>query len=113
MRSRDADKDEGGADARVPSSSLSGEPRLSPIARDILSYLVDNPEAADSLEGLVEWWLLERRIRWQTVQIRKALDELVSQRLVRESTGPDQRSRFRVNRDQLKVIKELLENRPR
>lgn len=112
MRSRDADRDEEGGGAHDQSSSGTREPGLSPIAWEILSYMLDNPKAADSLEGVVEWWLLERRIRRRTIEIRKALDELVSRRLVHESISPDDRSRFRINRDQLGVIKELLKNRP-
>ena len=32
------------------------------ICSFILAYLSDNPDAGDTFEGIVEWWLLNQRI---------------------------------------------------
>ena len=41
----------------------------------ILAYLVEHPKAQDTVEGIVEWWLLERAIKYQKTQIVKAIAE--------------------------------------
>ena len=40
----------------------------SKIGNEILAYLVDHPKTQDTLEGIVEWWLLERAIKYQEAQ---------------------------------------------
>jgi hypothetical protein len=78
------------------------------ITRDILSYLAKHPKAQDTLEGIVEWWLLEQKIkRWQA-QVQKALDELVEQGLVIRSRSEDRRERYRANNRKLAEIRRLL-----
>lgn len=69
----------------------------SEIARDVLGYLVDNPEAQDTLEGIVEWWLLERKIESVTTKVREALTELAASGLILERKGPDSRVRYLIN----------------
>jgi len=52
------------------------------VAREILTYLREHPSAEDTLEGVVEWWLLETHIRRTTVEVKAALEELVASSLV-------------------------------
>lgn len=47
------------------------------IAHEILAYLVEHPEAQDTLEGIVQWWLLERKIKYQEILVKEALTKLV------------------------------------
>ena len=54
----------------------------SDLATEILSYMARNPKASDTLEGIVEWWLLEHRIRSRTALVQAALGELVERRLM-------------------------------
>jgi hypothetical protein len=57
-----------------------GEPirRRAPIVYEILAYLVDHPEAQDTVEGIVAWWVLEQRLKRQTSRVKEALAELVA-----------------------------------
>ena len=48
------------------------------IAHEILAYLADHPDAEDTLDGIVQWWLLERKIKYQKNKVINALDELIS-----------------------------------
>ena len=80
----------------------------SKIGNEILAYLVDNPKAQDTLEGIVEWWLLERAIKFQEVQVKKALAELVAKGLVIEQKGNNSNIYYRVNQGRLEEIKKLV-----
>lgn len=77
------------------------------VAREVLTYLVEHPEAQDTLEGVMEWWLLEREIKRQTALVREALSELVEQGLVIEQSGGG-RTRYQVNSARLREIGELI-----
>lgn len=81
----------------------------SQIARDLLGYLTDNPAAQDTVEGIVEWWLLERKIESRTVTVQEALAELVDRGLILERLGSDSRARYLINIDKQQEIRALLE----
>lgn len=78
------------------------------LARDILSYLITHPGVQDTYEGIVEWWLLETQIRRAEREVAEALDWLVEQSFVLRSRGADTQTRYRLNRDRLPQIRELL-----
>jgi hypothetical protein len=66
------------------------------ISREILNYLADHPEASDTFDGIVQWWLLERKI-CQTVQnVRNALEDLVARGLLTEQSRSD-KPVYRIN----------------
>ena len=54
------------------------------IAHEILAYLAEHPEAEDTLDGIVRWWLLEQKIKYQTNMVREAIAELVGEGLLLE-----------------------------
>jgi predicted transcriptional regulator len=81
----------------------------SQIGNEILAYLVDHPKAQDTLEGIVEWWLLERAIKFQEAQVKKALAELVTKGLVIEQRGNNSKIHYRVNHSKFEEIKKLIE----
>ena len=64
----------------------------------ILAYLVENPDAGDTLDGIVEWWLLNQRIRFETQSVSQALAKLVADGLIVEQRGPDSRVIYKANR---------------
>ena len=47
------------------------------IAKDILSYFLRNPQAADDLEGIARWRLLNQTIFRDVEETSQALDWLV------------------------------------
>lgn len=61
----------------------------------ILSYLNDNPNAGDTLEGIAEWWLQRQRIRFEVSTVKQVLDTLVEDGLIEEQSGPDSRVIYR------------------
>jgi hypothetical protein len=82
------------------------------IACEILRYLIDNPKAEDTLEGIVTWWLMERTIKQQTLSVQGALAMLVGDGLLIAQTGGDSRTYYKINRRQRKRIISLLEQKP-
>lgn len=68
------------------------------VYHDILAYLLENPDAGDTLDGIVEWWLLNQRIRFETQTVSQAVAKLVADGLIIEQRGPDSRIIYRANR---------------
>lgn len=54
------------------------------MARAILRYLQDHPDAKDTLEGIGQWWLLKEWTERKYQQIEASLSYLVSRGLVVE-----------------------------
>ena len=48
------------------------------IAREIRSYLANHPNAADSLEGIIKWWLARQRCEYALDMVQRAVDYLVA-----------------------------------
>lgn len=67
------------------------------VCQYILRHLIDNPNAGDTLEGIVGWWLPHQRIRFETLNVAQALAELIEDGLVVEQKGPDSRVIYRAN----------------
>lgn len=82
----------------------------SPIAIEILAHVVGHPNAQDTIEGLVEWWLLERRIAEARLEVRLALTELVGRGLMIEAFGADGRARYKLHQDKLDEARRLVEH---
>ena len=65
------------------------------LCREILEYLRQNPNAADTLEGIVSWWLLEQRIRHTVAQVKAALKHLEVRQQIKSCHGADGRIYYR------------------
>ena len=58
------------------------------IQTEVLGYLEEHPEAADSVEAIQRWWLLQRIARYSRSLVQQALDGLVvAQRVERRVLG--------------------------
>ena len=68
--------------------SMSPLPLDADPAGDILAYLHAHPEASDSLEGIVSWWLPARFGTARDV-VQDSLDRLVAQALVERTRLAD------------------------
>jgi hypothetical protein len=83
----------------------------STIGNEILLYLIDHPKAQDTLEGIVEWWLLERQIKFQTARVKEALSQLVAKGFILEKKGPDARIQYRIRQSKYKEIQALFKQK--
>jgi len=57
--------------------------RIEDIAMEIGQYLRANPDAADSVEGVRQWWLTHENATVALAVVNAALDSLISQGVVR------------------------------
>ena len=68
------------------------------IAGEIMDYLSKNPDAADTLEAVTQWWLLEQKIEYELTKVKEALDELEENGLVKKVRGADSRIYYKLKK---------------
>lgn len=84
------------------------------VARDVLRYFVRNPEAADTIEGVARWRLLDEKIHSNLLEVTRAMTWLAAQGLLVEDRLPSTRTAFRLNKQAMQKIQGLLqEEKPR
>jgi len=82
----------------------------SQIGYQILAYLVEYPKAQDTLEGIMEWWLLDRQIEFQTARVKKALFDLIAKEWIVELKGVDSRTYYRINQRKYEEIQQFFQH---
>jgi hypothetical protein len=65
------------------------------IQQELLGYLLDNPGAMDTLEGIVTWWLPRHEARVGTEPVARALERLEADGVV-ERAGDRDRPLYRL-----------------
>jgi hypothetical protein len=81
------------------------------IGQRVLSYLITNSDAGDTLEGIVEWWLMEQKIRDSTAEVKEALEEFTQKQLIVKYQSGDGRIHYRINRGKEKEIQDFLDSK--
>jgi predicted RNA-binding protein YlqC (UPF0109 family) len=74
------------------------------LTNEILQYLVDHPNAQDTLNGVVNWWLLGRTIKPRTALVEEVLHKLVDDRLVIAQHKSDSQTTYKLNLRKRKQI---------
>lgn len=67
----------------MPNEVNTHEREIADIAREIERYLDAHPNAADSVEGILRWWLTRQRYEQSAEHVKRALEHLVSAGVVR------------------------------
>lgn len=65
------------------------------LASEIQEYLDRNPDAADTLEGIVAWWMQRQRFEQSAERVARALDYLVCTGAVKLYRTPGNRWLYR------------------
>lgn len=86
-------------------------PSKAQIAHEILAYLAEHPDSQDTLDGIVHWWLLERKIKYQKVQVEEALSMLQEQGLIIERKLQDSSSSYLIDQGKQQDINAFLRER--
>lgn len=65
------------------------EPEVRRAAEEIRAWFEANPRAAETLRGIVQWWLMRQRFEeaWHTVEL--ALGQLMEEGVVKRTILPD------------------------
>ena len=80
------------------------------LYNEILSYLIDNPEAQDTIDGIVKWWLLDRQIMYQTTLVKETLTELVTKGFILEQKI-GLKNHYKINRLKYSEIRKFLKKK--
>lgn len=78
------------------------------MAKMILSYLIKNPEAKDTVQGIAKWWLLNEKIDQTLNNILNAMNFLTIQNLVHENNLRNECISYQINEDEIDRIRELI-----
>jgi hypothetical protein len=82
------------------------------MAREILRYFVRNPHAADSLEGVARWRLMDEVIRRKLDETEAALEWLTAQGYLTTSIAYDGTATFSLNPSPTKDVQQFLADPP-
>lgn len=69
--------------------AIDADAALEYVKYELLSYLERRPGAADTLEGVVNWWLFDQRMRTGPDTIARAVGQLVQEGELAERTLAD------------------------
>jgi hypothetical protein len=90
------------------------EPSLPSPAPEILDYLARKPNAQDTIQGILQWWVLDSCIRNWAPKIEKTVANLVEQGFVEEKQSPDGQTFYRVSPQYLSTLQQqrILDSTP-
>jgi hypothetical protein len=88
-------------------SSETKEPNL-PAAKEILSYFLRHPEAADTLTEIARWRLMQATVRRSVETTEGALGWLISEGYLREETRAGTERIFQLNTTRRKDAESFL-----
>jgi hypothetical protein len=82
------------------------------MAEEVLSYFVRHPLAADNLEGVARWRLLDEVIRRKLADTEAALAWLVERGYLTTSVAPGGVATFSLNHDRVDEARQFLSGLP-
>jgi len=88
---------------------LLANPSLPSPAPEILDYLASHPEAQDTLDGILHWWVLDSCVRKWAPKISETVAQLVERGFLEAKPSSDGNVLYRVSPHYLAT----LQQRPR
>jgi hypothetical protein len=76
-------------------------------SRGILDYLIRHPDAKDTIEGILKWWLPPGD--WDKEEVQQALDDLTSKGWLTERRTTADQTVYGINKDRVRAIEEFLD----
>jgi len=74
------------------------------LIRHILHYLTAHPDAKDTIQGILRWWLPKDEEAWNKAEVQEALDTLVARGWVTQRRTSPSRTLYGLNQKQLEEI---------
>jgi hypothetical protein len=65
------------------------DPKVQAAAEEIQAYLLTEPGASETLQGIVEWWIFRQRFEEAWATVEEALQHLMAAGLVRRTRLAD------------------------
>jgi hypothetical protein len=81
------------------------------VLRYILQYLVEHPEAKDTVQGIQRWWLSSARVERGEDEVQAALDSLVAKGWITQRYTPLSRVLYGLNQDAFEDIRSFLQKK--
>jgi hypothetical protein len=78
------------------------------VIQAVLHYLIENPDAKDTTEGVRKWWLPEGYREQRQEELEDTLDFLVSKNWLTARTTTQQKKIYGLNKDFFEQIKNYL-----
>lgn len=78
------------------------------VALKILRYLSRNPHAADTVNGILEWWLPKQSLREEERVVERALRILEKRNLILSAKSADGRKHYYLNADRIAESSKLI-----
>lgn len=78
------------------------------VIRHILHYLIEHPDAKDTLQGLHRWWLPRGIMEWEEEVVQSALDVLVARGWLTQRPITTSQTLYGLNKELLEAIKAFL-----
>lgn len=82
--------------------------RREKLIRGILRYLIEHPDAKDTVEGIVKWWRPESKVEWEKQAVRDAVDALASKGWLTKREISREETVYGVNKLHIAEIKNFL-----
>jgi ADP-ribosylglycohydrolase len=80
------------------------------IARAILRYLKEHPEAKDTLDGIAQWWLVREWTERRRMEIEGAVALLLSEQLILQTSRTGLPPYYQLNEAKAPEISRILKN---
>jgi hypothetical protein len=82
------------------------------MAREIMSYWVERPDAKDTIEGIQKWWLLQKNVPQRSrIDVQRALDYLTSKGWLIKREIAASTDLYGINPTRMDEIKKFLRSR--
>jgi hypothetical protein len=78
------------------------------VIREILRYCIKHPDAKDTIDGILKWWLPGGNAEWGKEEVQRALDFLTAKGWLTKRETTPAKDLYGINRDQLDEIKIFL-----
>ncbi|MGE5217825.1 MAG: hypothetical protein ACM3SP_12560 [Chloroflexota bacterium] len=78
------------------------------MARSLLAYCVEHPDAKDTVEGIQRWWFTTGQTSWGVDEVRNALESLTARKWLTRRTVRQAEEIYGVNKEKLDEIKSFL-----
>ncbi len=75
---------------RKPRLKQESRLREQEITEAILEYFAEHPNASDTLEGIAEWWIMRRQVRFEVELLAKVLRQMTGSGLLEKVGKGDQ-----------------------